>query len=146
MISPIPAPPNYPLRDPKYHLIETMRPLIEVHCGVLVTSNSNKRSPVSSGMKRMHLSRAALSTIPGRAIRPDKVFGIPLGITWEFQKSQRPRYKPQNSRPSLQGLPRRGRSFLDAGISGPQKGSKQRPSGFCLHALGHKFCVRFGSR
>ena len=29
-----PAPPNYPLRDPKYHLIETIRPLIEVHWGV----------------------------------------------------------------------------------------------------------------
>ena len=29
-------PPNYPLRDPKYHLIETIRPLIEVHWGVLV--------------------------------------------------------------------------------------------------------------
>ena len=25
------APPNYPLRHPKYHLIETIRPLIEVH-------------------------------------------------------------------------------------------------------------------
>ena len=30
---PVPAPPNYPLRYPKYHLIETMRPLIEVHWG-----------------------------------------------------------------------------------------------------------------
>ena len=30
-----PAPPNFPLRDPKYHLIETIRPLIEVHWGVL---------------------------------------------------------------------------------------------------------------
>ena len=29
-----PAPPNYPLRDPIYHLIETIRPLIEVHWGV----------------------------------------------------------------------------------------------------------------
>ena len=29
----IPAPPNYPLKDPKYHLIDTIRPLIEVHCG-----------------------------------------------------------------------------------------------------------------
>ena len=29
-----PAPPNYPLRDPKYHLIEIRRPLIEVHWGV----------------------------------------------------------------------------------------------------------------
>ena len=28
-----PAPPNYPLRDPKYHLIETIRPFIEVHWG-----------------------------------------------------------------------------------------------------------------
>ena len=26
-----PAPSNYPLRDPKYHLIETIRPSIEVH-------------------------------------------------------------------------------------------------------------------
>ena len=26
-------PPNYPLRDPKYHLMETIRPLIEVHWG-----------------------------------------------------------------------------------------------------------------
>ena len=25
------TPPNYPLRDPKYHLIETIRPLIELH-------------------------------------------------------------------------------------------------------------------
>ena len=32
--APLPAPPNYPLRDPKYHLIETIRPLIEVHWGV----------------------------------------------------------------------------------------------------------------
>ena len=30
-----PAPPNYPLRDPEYHLIETIRPLIELHGGVL---------------------------------------------------------------------------------------------------------------
>ena len=30
----IPAPSNYPLRDPNYHLIETRTPLIEVHCGV----------------------------------------------------------------------------------------------------------------
>ena len=29
-----PAAPNYPLRDPKYHLIETIRPLIELHWGV----------------------------------------------------------------------------------------------------------------
>ena len=29
-----PAPPNYPLRNPKYHLTETMRPLIEVHWGI----------------------------------------------------------------------------------------------------------------
>ena len=29
-----PAPPNYPLRYPKYHLIETIRPLIEVLWGV----------------------------------------------------------------------------------------------------------------
>ena len=29
----LPAPPNYPVRDPKYHLIETIRPLIEVHWG-----------------------------------------------------------------------------------------------------------------
>ena len=28
-----PAPPYYPLRDPKYHLTETIRPLIEVHWG-----------------------------------------------------------------------------------------------------------------
>ena len=33
-IHPLPAPPNYPLIDPKYHLIETTRPLIEVHWGV----------------------------------------------------------------------------------------------------------------
>ena len=34
MISgPRPAPPNYPLRYPKCHLIETRRPLIEVHWG-----------------------------------------------------------------------------------------------------------------
>ena len=26
-ILPKPGPPNYPLRDPKYHLIETIRPL-----------------------------------------------------------------------------------------------------------------------
>ena len=26
----IPAPPNYPIRGPKYHLIDTIRPLIEV--------------------------------------------------------------------------------------------------------------------
>ena len=32
----VPAPPNYPLRDPKYHLIETIRPLIEVLWGVQV--------------------------------------------------------------------------------------------------------------
>ena len=25
------APPNYPLRDPKNHLIETIRPLMEIH-------------------------------------------------------------------------------------------------------------------
>ena len=30
----LPAPPNYPLRHPKYHAIETIRPLIEVHWGV----------------------------------------------------------------------------------------------------------------
>ena len=30
----LPEPPNYPLRHPKYHLIETIRPLIEVHWGV----------------------------------------------------------------------------------------------------------------
>ena len=30
-----PAPPNYPLRGPKYHLIDTIRPLIEIHWGVL---------------------------------------------------------------------------------------------------------------
>ena len=28
--------PNYPLRDPKYHLIDIIRPLIEVHWGGLV--------------------------------------------------------------------------------------------------------------
>ena len=30
----IPAPPNCPLRNPKYHQIETIRLLIEVHWGV----------------------------------------------------------------------------------------------------------------
>ena len=30
-----PAAPNYPLRCPKYHLIESIRPLMEVHGGVL---------------------------------------------------------------------------------------------------------------
>ena len=29
-----PAPPNYPLRDPKCHPIESIRLLIEVHWGV----------------------------------------------------------------------------------------------------------------
>ena len=29
-----PAPPNCPLRNPKYHQLETTRPLIEVHWGV----------------------------------------------------------------------------------------------------------------
>ena len=28
-----PAPPNCPLRDPQYHQIDTIRPLIEVHWG-----------------------------------------------------------------------------------------------------------------
>ena len=28
------APSNYPLRDPKYHLVETIRPLMELHWGV----------------------------------------------------------------------------------------------------------------
>ena len=28
-----PAPPNCPLRNPKYHLIETIRPSIEVYLG-----------------------------------------------------------------------------------------------------------------
>ena len=32
----LPAPPNCPLRNPKYHLIETIRPLIEVRWGVYV--------------------------------------------------------------------------------------------------------------
>ena len=32
----IPAPPKYTLRYPKYHLLETIRPLIEVHWGVQV--------------------------------------------------------------------------------------------------------------
>ena len=31
----IPAPPNFPLRHPKYHLLETMLPLIAVHSVVL---------------------------------------------------------------------------------------------------------------
>ena len=31
-----PTPPNYHLRYPKYHLIQTIRPLIELHWGVLV--------------------------------------------------------------------------------------------------------------
>ena len=31
----IPAPPNYPLRHLKYQLIQTIRPLIEVHWGGL---------------------------------------------------------------------------------------------------------------
>ena len=35
------APPNCPLRNPKYHLIETIRPLIEVHWGVLVGNPTN---------------------------------------------------------------------------------------------------------
>ena len=35
----LPAPPNYPFRDPKYHLIETIRPLIELHWGVLVAGS-----------------------------------------------------------------------------------------------------------
>ena len=30
-----PAPPNYPLRYPKYHLMVTMRLLVERHCGML---------------------------------------------------------------------------------------------------------------
>ena len=30
-----PAPPNYPLRDPIYQLVETIMPLVEVHWGVL---------------------------------------------------------------------------------------------------------------
>ena len=30
----LPTAPNYPLRHPKYHLIETMRPLIEAYWGV----------------------------------------------------------------------------------------------------------------
>ena len=32
----LPAPPNYPLRDPKYHPIESMRSLNELHWGMLV--------------------------------------------------------------------------------------------------------------
>ena len=34
MLRPLPAPPNYPLRYPIYQLIESIRPLIEVHRGV----------------------------------------------------------------------------------------------------------------
>ena len=40
----VPAPPNYPLRDPKYHLIETIRPPIEVHWGVLVMLLYNSKA------------------------------------------------------------------------------------------------------
>ena len=32
-----PAPPNYPLRHPRYHLIEIIRPLIEVPWGLIST-------------------------------------------------------------------------------------------------------------
>ena len=38
MPMPLMSTPNYPLRDPKYHLMDTIRPSIEVHWGVLVMS------------------------------------------------------------------------------------------------------------
>ena len=44
----IPAPPNYPLRYPKYHLIETIRPLVvEVHGGGVGTKHGLWKHPGS---------------------------------------------------------------------------------------------------
>ena len=44
----IPAPPNYPLKDPKYHLLETIRPLMEVYLGGLGSGcNDHKSRPRS---------------------------------------------------------------------------------------------------
>ena len=37
---PFTSTPNYPLRHPKYHLVETIRPLIEVHWGVHMLGRS----------------------------------------------------------------------------------------------------------
>ena len=43
-----PVPPNYCLREPKYHLIETIRPLTEIHWEVLET----KVDPMAPRMGR----------------------------------------------------------------------------------------------
>ena len=48
------APPNYPLRCPKYYLIETMRPLVEVHWGPHVpeplSEPGSDRAPTRHGV------------------------------------------------------------------------------------------------
>ena len=50
----LPAPPNSTLRDPIYHLIETIRPLVEVHRGggevgttISTTTASNEEGVLS---------------------------------------------------------------------------------------------------
>ena len=55
----IPAPPNYLLRNPKYHLTETIRPLIEVHWGV------QARTPKEVGVPTEEFGASSRTLGPG---------------------------------------------------------------------------------
>ena len=46
---PYPAPTNHTLRHPTYHPIETIRPLIEVHRGVLDDTSTYQKPSVARG-------------------------------------------------------------------------------------------------
>ena len=45
----MPAPPNYPLSNPRYHLFETLRPLIEPHWGGSRMIPGSEAHPWGSG-------------------------------------------------------------------------------------------------
>ena len=68
----LPAPPNYPLRDRKYHLTETIRPLVEVHWGVLVVLDLN----MSPSLKHF---KAFLYNLRAARTRQQGCVGLGLG-------------------------------------------------------------------
>ena len=70
-----PTSPNYALRDPKYHLIETIRPLIEVHWGAVGTyacscvCGIDRSSPANRGQGSLRLMPAGPSFVISEALR-----------------------------------------------------------------------------
>ena len=56
----LPAPPKYPLGHHKYHLIETVRPIIQVYWGVLVLDEPAGKSGHGAGSLQSFQERRSL--------------------------------------------------------------------------------------